>query len=232
MYPIVQKLFPFLDNNFCETDWKITGEIGTDGTYGEVWSVCCRQDCRYVAKYMPYDDGVRQNKLQDIIKEIDTHQLCATKGLCPYIYDAWLSSNGGVMVMKMYDMTVRQLLLQFRDLNVRNDILANVITLLDKLHSYGIYHGDLHLDNIMVSYTPSHLSVGITKEYNDMDYKYYFIDFGKGGTFSSMNSSRRHDDYIEIASHLQDMIDEYPDHNFEKLYSTMKIYLKKFDILF
>ncbi len=45
--------------------------IGTDGTYGEIWSVCCVHDCNHVLKYMPYDDGIRINTKEDIINEIN-----------------------------------------------------------------------------------------------------------------------------------------------------------------
>lgn len=221
MYPIVETIYQ--SSQVCQHQWKIEDAIGTDGTYGEVWLGCCQQDCNYAIKYMPYNDGIRYNKKEDIIAEINTHQLCAQKGLCPYIYDAWLSPTGGTMVMQLYDVTVRQLLLKYKDYETQAKILANIITLVDKLHQYGIYHGDLHLDNIMVNI------INNSDKYIDINYHYYFIDFGKGGTFSDMASRHRYDDYMEIAAHIQDLIDEHPDYNFDKLYETMKIYFKKFD---
>ncbi len=126
--------------------------------------------------------------------------------------------------MELYRMTVRQLLLLYNNIADKQKILANIITVIDKLHKYGIYHGDLHLDNIMIK------SKSLSKtKYNDLDYEYYFIDFGKGGVFTSMNDLHIQNDYIEIASHIQDLIDEYPDNNFDELYETMKIYMKKFE---
>lgn len=219
-YPIREIIYQ--SNNYCNHEWKPVTEIGTDGTYGEIWAACCKDNCNYVMKYMPYDNGARRNKREDIINEIITHNKCSEHGLCPVIYDSWLCDTGGVYVMELYKMTVLQLLLKFKSISDRQKVLANIITLTDKLHRYGIYHGDLHLDNIMV--------VNRTDNSETLNnYEYYFIDFGKGGNFISMNDPHIKDDYIEISSHIQDLIHEYPGENFEELYETMKIYMKKFD---
>ena len=213
-YPIIELI---LDSpQSCKHDWKMTEVIGTDGTYGEVWAVCCQDDCNHALKYMPYDDvkSGRQNTKEDIINEMKLQQTCAEKGLCPFIKQAWMCRAGGAIVMDLYDVTVRQLLTETVDINVHANILAYVLALVDKLHRHGIYHGDLHLDNVMVN-----------KKLN----KYQFIDLGKGGTFTNMDDIHIQDDYIEIASHIQDMTFEYPDHKFDKLYETMKIHLTKFD---
>jgi len=170
---------------------------------------------------MPFNDGIRQNTREDIINEINLQNSCAAIGLCPGVTDAWFSLTGGVMVMDLYEMTARQLLLKYTDITDRQKILANIVTLLDKLHRLGIYHGDLHLDNIMIRENNA------SSKYTDSNYVYSFIDFGKGGRFDRMDSQRIHNDYIEIAAHIQDLADEYP--GFDELYETMKIYMKKFE---
>lgn len=141
-------------------------------------------------------------------------------GLCPHVQDAWLGPGGGVMVMDLYKMTAKQMLLLHNDIKDKQNILAHIITLVDKLHRHGIYHGDLHLDNIMV---------GPVYNDNKQKNKYYFIDFGKGGRFTNMSDPNIYKDYLEIAAHIQDLIDEYPNNNFDELYNTMKIYMEKFD---
>ena len=211
MYPIVETIYKSHDS--CDHKWIPQKEIGTEGTYGEVWSVCCNNDCNHALKYMPYNDGIRMNSTQDIINEIKMQNACADVGLCPYIQDAWLTDKGGVVVMDLYKITAKQMLLMHDSIVEKQKILAYIVTLVDKLHRYGIYHGDLHLDNIMVS----------------TDNKYYFIDFGKGGRFTNMNDPHIKEDYIDISAHIQDLIDEYPDNNFTELYDTMKIYMGKFD---
>ena len=221
-YPIVEIIYS--SEYSCNHQWTNENLIGTDGTYGEIWSVCCAHDCNHVLKYMPYNDGNRFNAKEDIINEINTQNKCAAIGLCPVVQDAWLCETGGVFVMELYKMTAKQLLLLYKDITDKQKILANIITLLDKLHRHGIYHGDLHLDNIMIKSLLAN-----EDRYNDSNYEYYFIDFGKGGTFTTMSDMNIKNDYIEIAAHIQDMINEYPNNNFDQLYDTMKIYMKKFD---
>ena len=145
-YPITERLF----SSECDHQWERKNVLGTDGTYGEIWSVCCVHDCNHVLKYMPYNDGIRMNTKEDIINEINIQNKCANIGLCPYIQDAWLCKTGGVFVMDLYTLTCRQLLLMYNNIIDKQKILAHIVTLIDKLHRHGIYHGDLHLDNIMV----------------------------------------------------------------------------------
>lgn len=221
-YPVTETIIT--SENSCSHKWKLLKTIGTDGTYGEIWSSCCAADCNHVMKYLPYDDGERINNRYDIINEMKIQNACAQLGLCPSIQDAWLCETGGAFVMKLYKMTVRELLLLF-NFEGKQKILANVIVLMDKLHNHGIYHGDLHLDNIMVDI----INNNIEKNYNDDNFKYYFIDFGKGGQFNDINDPHIKDDYVDVSSHVQDLIDEYPDQDFDKLYEVIKIYMKKFD---
>ena len=222
-YPVTEILLQSFGS--CQHEWVSQKEIGTDGTYGEIWSVCCnknnRNDCNHVLKYMPYDNGIRMNTRVDIINEINIQNQCASVGLCPSINDAWLCEKGGAFVMELYTLTVKQFLLMYPDIKDKQNILANIVTLIDKLHRYGIYHGDLHLDNIMVNQSDGKTGV--------KEIIYRFIDFGKGGRFVSMNDPHVYKDYLYVSQHIQDLIDEYPDTNFNELYETMKIYMKKFD---
>ena len=224
-YPIRQKIIS--SNESCSVVWELLEPVGEVGNYGEIWSVCCGTDCNHVLKYLPY----KENKKDAILNEINIQNECAFLGLCPKIQDAWLCDKGGAIVMEIYELTVKQLLLKYKTLIVRNKILAHILALVDKLHLNGIYHGDLHLDNIMVKSTKK-----IVGNYNKnvlfelKNYKYHFIDFGKGGRFYTMSNFHVEDDYIEIAAHLQDLIDEYPDDKgFNDLYQIMKIHMSKFE---
>ena len=69
-YPITEVLHKSIYS--CNHQWVLKNEIGTDGTYGEIWSVCCDNNCDHVLKYMPYNDGIRMNTKDDIINEITT----------------------------------------------------------------------------------------------------------------------------------------------------------------
>lgn len=69
MYPVTDVIFK--SDECHDHKWVPKNEIGTDGTYEEVWSVCCENNipfgdhsennCNYALKYMPFDDGVRRN---------------------------------------------------------------------------------------------------------------------------------------------------------------------------
>ncbi len=239
----MEKCFPITERiisheHYCDHQWTLHQEIGTDGTYGEIWSVCCKDNCNYVMKYMPYNDDIRTNTREDILNEINVQNLCAEAGLCPVIHEAWLCESGGAFVMKIYRpsadlksplgssnplvMTVAQLLSKYEDKNL---ILDNILVLIDRLHRYGIYHGDLHLDNIMVKPTKENINHEV---YSDEDWEYKFIDFGKGGTFQSMDNDHIEEDYAAIKDHLHDLMDEHPDTGFKELFKRMKVQMKKF----
>lgn len=233
-YPILEKLISGTDS--CDTYWELFYEIGEEGTYGEIWSVCCKgkdlqPNCDHVLKYLPYKNN---NTYGGIINEINIQEKCSSLGMCPKIIDAWICQEGGAIVMSLFEMTAEQMLLKYKSDHIRNIILVNIISLVDRLHTNGIYHGDLHLNNIMVQSQkpPSPLRGDVLTEkmeYDSHDYKFYFIDFGKSGLFSSMDDQHIEDDFIEVSAHLQDMIDEYPhDKGFEKLYKVMKEYMKRF----
>ncbi len=224
-YPITNYIIK--SDSSCDTYWRLLEEIGEEGSHAEIWSVCCNENCNHVLKYMPYEN----NTFDAILNEMRIQNGCSIIGLCPKIEDAWICKDGGVIVMDLYEMTVKQLLLEFKTDAVRNKILAHVVSMVDKLHIKGIFHGDLHLDNIMVKSTnKTKHTEDESKLYDEREYKYYFIDFGNGGTFNTMDDIHVEDDYIEISAHLRDLIDEYPeDTGFVRLYEIMKIYMKKFD---
>lgn len=224
---IMNKCFPIKEilissENSCNHDWELHRELGTDGTYGEIWSVCCKNDCNFVMKYMPYDDGNRRNTRENIINEINVQNLCAEAKLCPKIHDAWLCESGGVFIMEVYKMTARQLLFEYEN---KDQILDNVLVLVSKLHDRGIYHGDLHLDNIMVKPRKETVNSG---KYVDDEWEYRFIDFGKGKRFTSMDDYHIEEDFSAIKDHVRDLMDENPNRGFESLYQKMKIQMKRF----
>ena len=64
-YPITEVLYKSVYS--CDHQWTLQKEIGTDGTYGEIWSVCCNDKCDYVLKYMPFD---KENTEEGITKEL------------------------------------------------------------------------------------------------------------------------------------------------------------------
>ena len=216
-YPVRKKVIS-TDDSCISEKWELLEKVGEKGTYGDVWSVCCKTDCNHVLKFLAYDNG---NSYEDIIKEIEIQNKCSHLNLCPKIQDAWLCDQGGAIVMDLYEMTIEQLLFKYTALEDRIFIIRKVLELVEKLHSHGIYHGDLHLNNIMVE--------KLDPFENTLDnYLFYFIDFGKG-YYILGDSSKIINDYSDIGAHLQDLMDEYPsDHSFEQLYKIVSEKMKKY----
>ena len=90
--------------------------------------------------------------------------------------------------MEAFNETVDQLLIKYNRSVIHTRIIASVLDLIDKFHSNGFFHGDMHLKNIMVSsnpiYNPSPVigndvsnEEGEENLYNSHNYKYYLIDF-------------------------------------------------------
>lgn len=72
-----------------------------------------------------------------------------------------------------------QLLDQYTERSVIKEILYETISLLQKLHILGYYHGDLHLGNIMVDYEDIGEKIDNESErYRMRKHKFYLIDFG------------------------------------------------------
>jgi len=221
-YPVKETLV----SSPCLNRWEILERMGEEANYGEIWAACCEKDCEYVLKYLPYEND---NSKENILNEINIQNECAELGLCPKIKDAWLCEEGGAIVMNSLDMTVANLFLKYKSDVVRQMILANIIVLLEKLHIHGIYHGDLHLNNIMVK-GKRRKSKNEEEEYNLKEYKYYFIDFGKSGKFERMDDFHIYRDYDNILGHLLDLVDENPkDEGLHNIVKTMKVHIKKFE---
>ena len=226
-YPITEKIV----DKTCPENWKFYEEIGEEGNYGQIYGACCKKDCNYILKYLPYEND---NTTVMILKEIELQTKCSSIGLCPKVEDAWLCKEGGAIVMERFETTVANLLVQYKTDKVRNLILANVVSLLDKLHKNGVYHGDAHLNNFMVKANKRDKTNYLDEyeTYSSKDYSYYVIDCGKSGYFYEIDDDHLYKDYVEVLAHLEDLADEYMDEymeeGFETLIETMKVYMTKF----
>lgn len=179
-------------------------------------------------KYLPYEND---NTKEGIIEELNIQNKCSDLNLCPKVADAWLYDEGGAIVMEIFQVTVANLLLQYKSDTIRNIILANVISMLDKLHYHGFYHGDAHLNNFMVKENKIEDEKYTEEErYKLKNYQYYFIDFGKSGKLIDMSDVNIEKDYKEVYDHLLDLVDENPnDYGIKNLSDVMLTHIKKFD---
>ena len=207
--------------------WEILNRFGEEACYGEIYTACLENKCDYVLKYMAYDND---NTAEGITNEVNIQKQCSKLNLCLPVIDAWLCDEGGAMVMNKLDYTMANLFMQYKSEHIRNLILSNIIMLLDKLHMNGFYHGDLHLNNMMVKSKNKNLSLVLEDElkfYGLEDYSYYFIDFGKAGILTEETNKYIYKDYADIYDHLLELREE--DETLEPITDVMKIHMQKFD---
>jgi tRNA A-37 threonylcarbamoyl transferase component Bud32 len=222
-YPVKEKIVS--SDQSCPTEWEIVSQVGEHSAYGEIWTACCGTDCAHVLKFLPYDGNSREA----ILNEIEIQTRCSELGLCPRIRDAWFCDEGGAIVMEVFDQTVKQLLIKFKSDFVRTKILSEVLALVDLLHQHGIYHGDLHWDNIMVrvgNQTPHREDE--SGLYADLDYSFFLIDLGQAGYIQSKEDMRQ--DYQILIDHLVDLYyEDESDPGLYRLVQMLERQITKFD---
>ena len=228
-YPVKEKIVS--SDQSCPTEWEIVSQVGEHSAYGEIWTACCGTDCAHVLKFLPYDGNSREA----ILNEIEIQTRCSELGLCPRIRDAWFcgdekdNEGGGAIVMEVFDQTVKQLLMEFKSDIVRNKILNEVLVLIDRLHLNGIYHGDLHWDNIMVR-VGNRIFDGADEDrlYEDRDYSFFLIDLGQAGYIQSKEDMRL--DYQILIDHLVDLYyEDEADPGLYRLVQMLERQITKFD---
>ncbi len=204
-------------------DWQRLSKFGEKCNYGKIYSGKLGKACNFVLKYLPYDNG---NTDEMIDNEIKMQMQCAKLDLCLPLIDFEFSERGATLVMRKLDYTIANLFLQYKSLAVRNLILSNVLLLIEKLHSNGFYHGDLHLNNMMVKSQAGDIPVSTNELdlYTLRNYKYYFIDFGKVGE----TEGEYYKDYSEVLDHLCELSEE--DHTLNPIVQIMKIFINNLDL--
>lgn len=237
-YPISDYSYEYKSDLKCTLNksWTYKHRIGKPSSYGEVWQACCEKDCRYVAKYQSFEkpstiSDVYYSSItpEDIKKEVKLQNSIAEIGLSIPVLDAWVCKHGGVMIMKILKQTVSDLLYEYRTITVRTVIISEVLSLLKTLHSEGFYHGDSHLNNIMVDYNSDNYKKSIgeypnneLKRYKRVGYKYYFIDMGRSGILNKDNQQEIKQDFIKVYTDLKHLVED--DMKLGKLSQWKKIF--------
>jgi tRNA A-37 threonylcarbamoyl transferase component Bud32 len=114
-----------------------------------------------------YDDIYREV----FVDEVMYHQTAAKLGIAPAILDAYVSPGKGMIVMQEVEgaRTLREYMLSKKTDAEIVDTARQIARLVDRLHRAGIYHGDLHDENVMV----------------DRHGRVWLIDFGRAGAFDT-----------------------------------------------
>lgn len=200
--------------------------IGEKSIYGTIYATCKRKDCTYIAKIIK-----RLKSLEDIESEVHFQNEFSELGLAPKI-EEWgycKEKEAGIIIMKRLDITAKNLFVLLPSID-RATLLGALLSLLNIIHSRGLYHGDAHLDNFMLlstfdlndllnvvrvdsirSVTKKNIQnrEQFMKNYNTFSFVDYiidknlikFIDFGRSGVITGVDNIIQ--DYTDFLRSLQ-----------------------------
>lgn len=184
------KYYPIKSNCDAQT-WLAQTRVGEHIHAGEMWKACCQENCNFVIKYQNITNPYEENKIHN---EIRTQYELAMLGLTPGITSAWACSKGIAFVMPALKLTVRRLIIDSDDSSSVRNILSKVFGMVTKLHAHGYYHGNLHMNNIMI----------------DSKNKYYFIEVATSNKFSDKYEEKIRQiskDYQSIGMDIHNLAD-------------------------
>ncbi len=166
----VQKSLPKINTIYRNGDGCRSPRKGPKlggGKEGTVYKMVCgkRNRGKFVMKV--YDDIYREV----FVDEVMYHQTAAKLGIAPAILDAYVSPGKGMIVMQEVEgaRTLREYMLSKKTDAEIVDTARQIARLVDRLHLAGIYHGDLHDENVMV----------------DRHGRVWLIDFGRAGALDT-----------------------------------------------
>lgn len=177
-------------------------------------------DTEYILKYIPFSITIQEKFINEVTLLIRASEL----EIAPNINDVWTTQKGGIIIMEKLDNTIGDFLIDHVSLADKHLILTNVLIIIDKLHLYGIYHGDLNLGNIMVKL----VSGTENQKYSENKYKYYLIDFGESGTFTNVLDPNVLNDWKIFNGSILDLVNDFYDENFKNILDTINIYIQRF----
>jgi serine/threonine protein kinase len=125
--------------------WKVKNTKNGEG----VWETCKAEDCSYVMKIIPFRKKSAEEKFN---RELTTQKHIADWGFTPKIEDSWIYSKPkiGVIIMKTLDMTALTFLRLESSIANKIKFVKTALNLLSDMHETGYFHGDFHLENIML----------------------------------------------------------------------------------
>lgn len=181
--------------------WEIKGDrqVGAESMYGTIFSTCCQQDCSYVAKIIPYSNnniylGHYTTTIKEIKKEVEIQNTVYRQNpsITIPILDWYKDEKKAILIMPVLYQTVRQALTDMHTLEDMTELVQQVLNITFSLHSLGIYHGDAHMNNFMLS----------------EDGQVKLIDFGKSWYIND-HPYRMLEDYQDIYTSINSMTDGF-----------------------
>ncbi len=170
----------------------------------------------YIQKCLEYNDKTM------IDNELKISNKMSSLGIGPHVIDI----IDQCIIMEKLDITVDDLLMKYKNINVRYLILNKIISLISSMHSFGFYHGDISFSNIMVKIYNEINSSNEIEKYSNSNYRFYLIDFEYSGeidnTVSNNITTNKDWDYL-----AQSFYDLYLDFQEDSLLRMRDIIIKK-----
>lgn len=181
-----QKIHCFPTTKLGVRSWILgnSSSIGEPSASGVVYNACKHNNCKFVIKVINGDRDTQE----DIKQEVTMQNKMADHNLALRVEDWWLCKNGkgGAIIMPILKETLGRYI-QGQYISVK-DVIAKIkmaLILMQNLHKNGMYHGDSHINNIMLGYESN---------------KLYFIDQGRSGTINKNNLYNLLYDYSYLAT--------------------------------
>lgn len=139
------------------------GEKLGAGAYGSAYTLCSKNEeepCEKIVKVqrIGIKSGIKRTTFElhmsNFKREVKLNSIASDLGVSPRLHGSFTchNSNGeyyGVIIMDRWDMTLGK---YFRTFNtgLSDDMLKRLDQKVDALHTSGVYHGDLHNENVVV----------------------------------------------------------------------------------
>lgn len=114
---------PVRKNNKCPSGWKILEQFSKGGN-ANIYSSCCNDNCKYVAKHIVIQSG------NNIEKEVELQMLTSNENLAPKIVDFWKCKHGGVIIMEISKISAEILIEKLYNTNANASIYPLILNII------------------------------------------------------------------------------------------------------
>jgi serine/threonine protein kinase len=125
-----------------------------EGKNAQVFDVCYASKCNLVLKKVSFKkvQGKLPITIEQFKKEVRNQTKASEYSLAPNIIGYYISDEEGNIIMEKMDKTLSDCLLDPKiSLKSKKYYLQDAVNTLKKLHGIGIAHGDVKLENFMIS---------------------------------------------------------------------------------
>jgi len=166
MCSYIERLYcPDIDEDCFEKRFTIKNRLVGEGQFGMVYDACMGNDCRYVAKWIPFVDAEDED---DPLREAYIQNEAFKLGIAPRIYQILYCVEGVIIIMEALPTKLEDIMTDEKISDEKKaQYIKEALNCIDKLHTAGFKHNDAQLQNFMV----------------DAEGNVKLIDFGKADFF-------------------------------------------------